>query len=110
MAEPCTKCAKYVGSWEWFGKVFCIDCWPGYDLCKACNDYRCEHLIPDAQDLIDPNFRSCHCRNRKCAKGFVEGSTRRIVTQAEFAKLIERWRKESLPAPPQAATPEGEQP
>jgi len=83
---------------EWYDE-YCIDCWPGYDLCKACGDYLCEHIHPDPEDLADPEFFSCHCRNVECKHGFIEGSDQRIMTQAEFRELQKSW---ETPEPPQS--------
>ena len=69
----------------------CGDHWPGYNLCKVCEDYRCEHIAPTEEDLKDPDFYSCHCESPGCREGFVEGSTSRIVTAAEFRALRRSW-------------------
>ena len=72
-ADECPKCGEEFGeAGGWDGGV-CINCWSGYDPCKACNDYRCEHLVPYADDLKDPGYRSCHCGHDGCRAGFVEG-------------------------------------
>lgn len=90
--ENCPKCGEMFGeSGSWDG--VCVDCWPGYDLCKACNDYRCEHLIADENDLKDAEFTSCHCGNQECRTGFVEGSTNHIITRKQFADLRKTWEK-----------------
>ncbi len=91
--KNCPKCGETFGeAGDWNGVY--IDCWPGYDLCKACNDYRCEHFIaPTEEDLKDPEFTSCHCGNQECRAGFVEGSTHRIITRKEFKTLVASWEK-----------------
>jgi hypothetical protein len=91
--EDDLKCTKCGAEEQWFGE-YCLDCWPGYDLCKACRDYRCEHFVPDPSDLDDPEFTSCHCENKECREGFIEGSEYRIITQAEFSELQRQWREE----------------
>jgi len=88
MKEQCCKCS---GPLNWI-EGYCIDCWPGYDLCKACGDYRCEHFVPTVDDLDDLEFTSCHCGNKECRTGFVEGSTERIVNQKEFDALLKHWK------------------
>jgi hypothetical protein len=93
MAENCPKCGEPFGETGEWGDGVCIDCWPGYDLCKVCEDYRCEHLIPTPENLADPEFTSCHCENPGCRAGFVEGSTSRIVTRKEFEAIKESWKK-----------------
>jgi hypothetical protein len=91
--ELCPKCGEPYGETSSWDGV-CIDCWPGYDLCKACDHYRCEHIVPIAEDLADPEFRSCGpCGYTGCREGFVEGSTNRIVTRKEFAALVESWKQ-----------------
>lgn len=84
-----SKCKVCGEPEDWGG--YCTDCWPGYNLCLACNDYRCEHLVPTENDINDPEYTSCHCENQECRTGFVEGSTRRVVTKKEFAELIKSW-------------------
>lgn len=89
--SPCIKCkteARYFGE-------HCLDCWPGYELCKACGDYRCEHLLLDAEDLTDPEMTSCHCGNLECRAAFIEGSENRIINQAEFIALRQQWAAEA---------------
>lgn len=85
--DKCNKCGEPV---DWIDG-YCIDCWPGYNLCKACDDYRCEHVTPAPEDLLDPEFTSCHCGNIECRAGFVEGSTNRIVNKKEFAEIRKSW-------------------
>lgn len=87
--ENCPKCGEPFGETSWDG--VCIDCWPGYNLCKACEDYRCEHIIPTDEDLKDPEFTSCHCENPDCRTGFVEGSDQRVVTRKEFDAIKKSW-------------------
>jgi hypothetical protein len=69
----------------------CSDHWSGYDLCKACGDYRCEHMTVQGNELSDPEWFSCHCENFGCREGFVEGSTRRVISLAEFRALRRTW-------------------
>jgi hypothetical protein len=89
-SRRCSKCGEDFGTGlDWDG--VCIDCWPGYDLCLACDDYRCEHIIPIAENLSDPEFTSCHCHNTGCRAGFVEGSTSRIVTRKQFEEIKKSW-------------------
>jgi len=79
-------------------KDFCGDHEPGYNLCKACDDYRCEHISPTEEDLKDPEFFSCHCENAECRAGFVEGSDRKIVSLAMGRKLMRSWGRD-VPEP-----------
>ena len=95
-SDKCPHCGEIfgdAGDWGRNGEHYCIDCWPGYNLCKACADYRCEHIIPDAEDLKDEEFTSCHCGNKECRTGFMEGSTRRIVNRKEWEAIVKSWEK-----------------
>ena len=98
-SDKCPHCNDVygeTGDWGRDGEHYCIDCWPGYNLCKACGDYRCEHIIPTEEDLKDKEFTSCHCENSECRAGFVEGSKDRIVNRREFDTLIKSWGHEGL--------------
>jgi hypothetical protein len=90
MEGTCPKCGELFGETSAWDGV-CIDCWPGYNLCKACDDYRCEHIVPTPEDLKNPEFRSCGCGSDECRTGFVEGSTNRIVNRKEFSDLRNSW-------------------
>lgn len=92
--ELCPHCAEEYGEsgdWGQDGEHYCIDCWPGYNLCKSCGDYRCEHLVPMPEDLKDPEYFSCYCGNEDCKYGFIEGSDRRIVNRKEWKEILQSW-------------------
>lgn len=75
----CTLCQE-PGGYGWGEKDYCIDCWPGYNLCKQCGDYRVEHIGDYCEG-------ECHC----VCPSFEEGSTERIVNSKEFAALVKIW-------------------
>lgn len=98
-SEKCPHCNEAfgeAGDWGRDGEHYCIDCWPGYDLCKACGDYRCEHLTLTEEDLKDDELTSCHCGNVECRAGFVEGSTQRVMNRKEFNALLKSWGHKEL--------------
>jgi hypothetical protein len=71
-SDKCPHCGEIfgeAGDWGRNEEHYCIDCWPGYDLCKACEDYRCEHAIPDAEDLKDEEFTSLSLRQPRVPNG-----------------------------------------
>lgn len=69
---------------------YCLDHWPGYNLCadENCEHYRCEH--GDRADWKECGNAGCPC------KAFVEGSTNRVINQVEWKELRDSWK---APAP-----------
>lgn len=85
--DRCPKCNEPFGESGELGGV-CTDCWPGYNLCnnQLCDHYRCEHAMDDNS-----------CMNSDCeCQGFVEGSSRHIITRKEFAALRKSWESPNL--------------
>lgn len=83
MTKPCPKCAESME--HSLDGMVCYDCWPGYNLCadERCDHYRCEHFDEG-------------CGNADCpCAGFVEGSTRRVMTTKEFEALKKSWEEPS---------------
>lgn len=84
MADKCQKCGEAFGeAGDWDG--YCIDCWPGYDLCAnpLCRHYRCEHGLgvltavwaKDPADVGSQMDLGQGCANADCpCECFVEES------------------------------------
>ena len=85
--KGCINCKHEAASFD----GYCYDCWPRYDLCAACTDYRCEHMPMTKEDLENPESFSCHCEHPDCRAGFVEGNKDRVVHRRIFEAMTEAW-------------------